>query len=79
MKTHKSFLTIIVLIFFLTSCQKEEKLLGKWERYGDRFTGLTIHVIKEGESFKATIIETTDSCKLLAGFVVGDIKWKIYS
>lgn len=75
MKTYKLFLTSIFIILLLTSCQKQEKLLGSWERYGDRYAGLTVQVVKEGESFKAAIIFSPDSCKL-NGFVNGDIKWK---
>jgi hypothetical protein len=36
---------------------------------------MKIQVLKDGESFKSTIIFTTDSNKL-GGFVEGDIKWK---
>ncbi|MDP1623783.1 MAG: hypothetical protein Q8M08_15765 [Bacteroidales bacterium] len=75
MKSVNLILFILISISLLTSCKKEDKLVGNWERYGDRFEGMKIHVVKEGESFKASIVFVTDSIKL-GGFVVGDIKWK---
>ena len=69
-------LGLLLISLFIVSCQKKDELIGDWERFGDSFSGLKIQVKKEGESFKAIIVETTDSCKSLGGFVVGDIKWK---
>jgi len=75
MKLFKLMSIIFVSVLLFTSCQKKDKLIGKWERYGDEFAGMKIQVVKEGESFKSSIIFATDNCKL-SGFVEGDIKWK---
>jgi len=75
MKTIKTTLLIFISALLITSCQKKDKLLGSWERYGDMHTGMKIQVVKEGESFKASITLATDSNKI-GGFVKGDIKWK---
>lgn len=75
MKNFNQYLLILFSILYFSSCQKNDKLIGTWERYGDALAGMKIQVVKEGESFKAAIIYATDSNKLV-GFVEGDIKWK---
>jgi hypothetical protein len=75
MKSFKLNISIFLSILLFTSCQKNDKLIGSWERYDDANAGMKVQVLKEGESFKAAITFATDSNKLL-GFVEGDIKWK---
>ena len=63
----------LLISFLFLSCNHQDKLIGKWERIGDRFSGMQIIVKNENGSFKAEMIKTTDS---IIGFVIGDIKWK---
>jgi hypothetical protein len=75
MQTIKSITFILLITLLFLSCNQQDKLIGKWERFGDQFKGMTIQIKNEGGSFKAEIIETTDAIEL-NGFVKGDIKWK---
>jgi len=75
MKIIKCAFLITSLILLFAGCNHGDRLIGKWQRFGDRYKGLQINVIKEGESFKAVIIQVTDSSRL-DGFVIGDVKWK---
>ena len=75
MKNNKPTHLLCLLILIFTSCQQQDRLIGKWERLGDRFKGMQIEVSNEGGSFKAEIVATTDSIEQ-RGFVKGDIKWK---
>jgi hypothetical protein len=51
--------------------KKEEPLFGLWKN--DR--GMVIEVIKEGESFKAKIIEINEEYETM-GFKKGQLKWR---
>jgi hypothetical protein len=63
------------IVFLIVSCQQKEKLLGKWERYGDPLSGMIIEISNIGGSFKAEIISAPDSVQQ-KGFFIGDIKWR---
>jgi len=62
----------ILSIFLFASCQKEDKLIGTWERYGDDLAGMKVKVVKEGETMKGVIVFMPYKHR----FVEGDIKWK---
>lgn len=66
-----------MLIAFVTSCKKTDKLVGIWERVGDnqRFAGMRIQVTEDGDSFRAVIVKATEKCNE-NGFFEGDVKWK---
>jgi len=76
MKAVKSIFPILVLLLILNSCkQPQDKLIGKWVRYGDMLQGMCIEIQNEGGSFKAEIVSEPDSI-MNSGFFVGDIKWR---
>jgi len=52
---------ILFNLLLFTSCNNQDKLVGKWERYGDPLTGMTIEITNIGGSFKAEIIASPDS------------------
>jgi len=66
---------ILFNLLLFTSCNNQDKLVGKWERYGDPLAGMTIEITNIGGSFKAEIIASPDSVQQ-RGFFVGDIKWR---
>lgn len=75
MNTIKTLTFVLLNILFFSSCNHQDKLIGKWERYGDPLAGMTIEVTNVGGSFKAEIVAAPDSIQL-SGFYVGDIKWR---
>ncbi len=75
MKNNIRNISFIFLFLIFASCDRNDKLIGTWERHSDAWAGMKVKVVKEGKSFKAVIIHATDSNKL-GGFVEGDIKWK---
>ena len=75
MRQIASLALVLFNLFLFTSCNKQDKLVGKWERYGDPLAGMTIEITNIGGSFKAEVIASPDSVQQ-RGFFVGDIKWR---
>ena len=44
MKQIASVVFIIFNLLLFTSCNNQDKLVGKWERYGDQLAGMTIEI-----------------------------------
>ena len=75
MKSITSITITLICILICSSCNHQDKLIGKWERFGDPLAGMTIEITNIGGSFKAEIITSPDNV-LERGFFAGDIKWR---
>lgn len=50
--------------------------VGRWERFGDPFTGLTVDVDQDDNSNFYAIINTVPYSAVQAGFSSGEVKWQ---
>ena len=71
-------LIISISSFFLilSSCVNEsDKIIGKWERTDDEFSGMVIEVKRHGNELRGEIIQncTHPYCNR---WIIGDVKWK---
>jgi hypothetical protein len=63
MKTIKFALILCTSIFLFSSCQRPDKLVGKWERIGDQYEGLQLEVSQIGNVFVGKLIHITETGK----------------
>ena len=63
------------LIIFLFSCNKQDKIIGKWERIGDEYKGLRVEVTQVVNKYVGKLIHITDTAKYF-GLELQDVKWK---
>ena len=71
----KNIILFLSLTIIFLSCQRNDKIIGVWEREGDAFAGMKVEVIRSGNNLNGIIIYSPEYSKT-RGFVENDIKWK---
>ncbi len=69
-------ISIFALFLFLSSCaNSSDKIIGKWERIDDDWSGLVIEVKRHGNKLRGEIIQNCTH-PLCNRWIIGDVKWK---
>lgn len=66
--------SIIILVLISNNTTAQDKLIGTWERFDDRFEGARIEIMQTGETLKAFLIYVPEFMKEYC-FEKGDVKW----
>ncbi len=72
------FIAVVALMVFAALTKgntQQDRLVGKWERFGDPYEGLQVDVRKVDDKYVGELVHTTDTA-IYFGLELQDVKWK---